>query len=94
MKFDAEKWNAESDRGVYHFRKAMLDDLMANYHLKDKTAAEIKELFVYFDSTNNVISFEVYQEWEGIDPSYTKYLNLRLNNNKIVDLVYIMENRR
>ena len=94
MKFDIEKWNDESDRGYYYNRNAMLDDLMNNYHLKGKTVDEITAMFHYFDSTDNNISFEVYQEWKGIDPSYTKYLNLRLNKNKIVDSVYIDEFRR
>jgi len=94
MKFDSVNWNDESDRGEYHYRNAMLDDLIENYHLKGKTIDEITELFQYFDSTDNVISFKVYQEWKGIDPSYTKYLNLKLNKNKIVDSVYITEYQR
>ncbi len=93
-KFDVKKWNDESDRGFFQNRNAMLDDLMTNYHLKGKTIKQITKLFHYYDSSNNLISFEVYQEWKGIDPSYTKYLNLKLNKNKIVDSVYISEYRR
>ena len=94
MKFDVENWNNETDRGFYNYRHAMLDDLFDNYELKGKTVEEITEIFHFFDSTKNIISFEVYQEWKGIDPSYTKYLNLRLNNNSIVDSVYMSEYRR
>lgn len=93
-KFDVKKWNDESDRGEFHYRNEMLDDLMKNYHLKGKSIQEIKDLILFFDSSNNVIVFEVFQEWKGIDPSYTKYLNLRFNRNKIVDSVYITEYKR
>jgi hypothetical protein len=94
MKFDVQKWNDESDRGYYNNRNAMLNDLMNNYHLKGKSVEEITNLFHFFDSANNIISMEVYQEWKGIDPVYTKFLNLNLNKNKIVDSVYITEYRR
>lgn len=94
MKFNIEKWNDESDRGHFLNRNAMLDDLINNYHLKGKTVDQITHLFQYYDSSDNIISFEVYQEWKGIDPSYTKYLNLKLNKKKIVDSVYITEFRR
>ena len=98
MKFDIKKWNDESDRGYFHYRNAMLDDLLENYHLKGKTIKELQSIFGYvdYDSTINQqnISFEVYQEWKGIDPSYTKYLVLRLSKNKTVDSVYFNEFKR
>lgn len=94
MKFDVEKWNDESDRGYYNNRNAMLNDLMNNYQLKGKTVDELTELFLYFDSANYIISFEVYQKWKGMELSYTKYLNLRLNKNKVVDSVFITEFNR
>jgi hypothetical protein len=77
MKFNIHKWNDESDRIFYNNRNAMLDDLLNNYHLKGKSVEEITALFEYFDSTNNIISFEVHQEWKGMDPSYTKFLKFK-----------------
>ena len=74
----------------------MLDDLLENHQLKGMNLHELEELFGYIDSISHrkKISFEVYQEWDGIDPSYTKYLNLRLNKDRIVDSVYISEYQR
>ncbi len=98
IKFDVNKWNDESDRGIYNYRNAMLDDLMENHRLKGKTIGELEKLFgfVDYDSTinQNKITFEVYQEWRGIDPSLTKYLVLRLNKSKIVDSIYTYEYKR
>lgn len=89
-------WNDDSDRGLYENRNAMLDDLLENHQLKGMNLHELEELFGYIDSTSNrrKINFEVYQEWDGIDPFYTKYLNLRLNKDRIVDSVYISEYQR
>ncbi len=89
--FDVNRWNDESDRGFFHHRNAMLNDLLEHKKLKGMTVKEITDLFQYIDSSNHLISFEVYQEWDGIDPSLTKYLNLRLNKNNIVDSVYVTE---
>jgi hypothetical protein len=76
----------------------MLDELMENYRLKGKTIGELEKLFGFidYDSTinQNKITFEVYQEWRGIDPSLTKYLVLRLNKSKIVDSIYTYEYKR
>jgi len=98
MKYDVSKWNDESDRATYEYRNAMLDDLLENHNPKGMNIRELEELFGYidYDSTSTGISFEVYQEWEfiGIDPTYTKYLNLRLNKHKIVDSVYFTEYAR
>jgi hypothetical protein len=92
--FDVNRWNDESDRGFFHNRNAMLNDLLEHKKLEGKTVEEITDLFQYIDSSNHLISFEVYQEWDGIDPSLTKYLNLRLNKNNVVDSVYLTEIRR
>lgn len=65
MKYDVSKWNDESDRGSYHYRNAMLDDLLENHNPKGMNIRELEELFGYinYDSTTNqnAISFEVYQ---------------------------------
>lgn len=97
-KFDVKKWNDESDRDFFKNRNAMLEDLLDNYVLKGKSIKELEKIFGYidYDSTINQkrISFEVYQEWRGIDPSLTKYLVLRLNKNKIVDSIYVYTYKR
>lgn len=71
---------------------------MENHHLKGKTINELEELFGYveYDSTKKAqnISFIVLQEWGMIDPTSTKYLNLRLNEFQTVDSIFISEFKR
>lgn len=96
-KFNKERWNSEEDRGYYEYRNQMLGDLLNNYKLKGKTVEELNELFgniEYYDTLNNIISFEILQEWSGIDPVYTKYLILKLDKNKKVKSISFDEFKR
>lgn len=98
LPYDVKKWNDESDRTEFAYRKAMIDDLLENHNPKGMNLQELEELFGYieYDSTSSdrTVFFEIDQEWDGIDPSYTKYLVLRLNKQLRVDSVYFEEYNR
>ena len=96
MKFDVIKWNDFEDNATFEYRDAMLNDLLENYYLKGRSINEIEKIFGPINENNlmeehNILYFEVLQKWRGIDPYYTKYLNMRYKNNGIIDSVYITE---
>ncbi len=96
-KFNKKRWNSIEDRSFYEYRNQMLEDLLKNHKLKGKTIDELNELFghiEHYDTLNNKIEFEVLQEWSGIDPSYTKYLVLKLDKNKKVKSISFDEYKR
>ena len=99
MKFDAKKWNDTEDNLTFEYRDAMLNDLLENYHLKGRNIDEMEKIFGKIDEHNfsdeeNRLCFQVLQKWNGIDPVYTKYLNLKFNQNGIIDSIYTTEYKR
>jgi hypothetical protein len=99
MKFDVKKWNDFEDNATFEYRDAMLNDLLKNYHLEGRNINEMEKIFGPINENNlmeehNILYFEVLQKWSGIEPTYTKYLNIRYKNNGIIDSVYITEVNR
>jgi hypothetical protein len=99
MKFDVNKWNDFEDNSTFEYRDAMLNDLLKNYHLKGRNISDMEKIFGPIDEHNfsdekNLLIFEVLQKWCGIDPIYTKYLNLEFNQSGIIDSVYVTEYKR
>jgi hypothetical protein len=96
MKFDSKKWNDFEDNNTFEYRNAMLNDLLNNYHLKGRNINEMGKIFGKikendFNKSENLLIFDVLQEWSGIEPVYNKYLNLKYNEKGIIDSVYITE---
>lgn len=96
MKYDVNKWNENEENITFENRNAMLNDLLQNYHLKGRNINEMETIFGPIDEHNfsdeeNRLVFEVLRKWRGIDPIYTKYLNIRFNQKGIIDSVYITE---
>lgn len=96
IKFDVEKWNDIECNITYENRDAMLNDLLKNYHLKGRNINEMEKIFGKieehnFSSDENLLSFTVLQKWSGIDPIYTKNLNIEYNQNGIIDSAFITE---
>jgi hypothetical protein len=96
IKFDPKKWNDFEDNNTFEYRNAMLNDLLKNYHLKGRNINEMEEIFGKINENNfnkneNLLTFDVLQEWSGIEPVYNKYLNIKYNKKGIVDSVYITE---
>lgn len=85
QKFDAQKWAITVD-GTYPHREKMLDDLLENYPLKDKTVQETVELLGlpdnYCDHNPYEMTYRIVQDYGwNIDPVYTKYLHLQLDDS-------------
>lgn len=97
-KFDKKVWNSDfiDDKITYENRNEMLDDLLENHKLNGKKISEIENILGKLDEHNfsdstNLIQIPVLVKWKGIDPYRYKYLNLRYNEKKIVDSVYVTE---
>lgn len=85
QKFDAQKWAVSVD-GTYPHRKDMLDDLLENYPLKDKTVQETLELLGlpdnYCDHNPYEMTYRVVEDYGlNIDPVYTSYLVFYLDQS-------------
>ena len=96
MKYDVNKWNDFEDSVTFEYRDAMLKDLLENYHIKGRNINDMEKIFGPIDEHNfsdeeNRLCFVVLQKWSGIDPIYTKYLNISYNQNGIIDSVYVSE---
>ncbi len=96
IKFNVNKWNDIEDNLTYKNRDAMLNDLLKNYHLKGRNINEMEKIFGKIDEHNfssdeNLLSFVVSQKSNGINLIYTKHLNIKYNQNGIIDSVYVTE---
>ncbi len=85
QKFDPQKWTVSVD-GTYPHREDMLDDLLKNYALKDKTVQETVSLLGepdnYCDHNPYEMTYQIVVDYGwNIDPVYSKYLHLQLENS-------------
>jgi len=88
IKFNRTQWD-DGDIETYPYRDAMLNDLLANYHLKGITYHQLTKLLgepgrwenVNIDSPYYVINTDYGHD---IDPVYTKTLTIYLDKDSVV----------
>lgn len=97
-KFNKTDWNNKRSDGYYDKREPMLDDLLANHHLKGKNIAQLRTLFgpndleVFEYDNQLIIQMNIVTDFKwNIDPQYTKDLFLYLNKDSVVTSFEVKE---
>ena len=95
QKFDKTKWAEVADLMTFPNRKYMIDDLVQNYQLKDKTYHQLIELLgppqLKLDSTLRVY-YEIDVDYgSDIDPVYTKTLSIEFDKDTVVKNYEVQE---
>lgn len=97
--FDSTKWNTKDDIGCYTYRKNMIDDIIENDLVKDKSIDDLEKMFgtLEVDSLNNqkVIIQNIDIEYGlNIDPvSITDFIIYLNDNNKVINTKLVTEEK-
>lgn len=97
QKFDPNKWQEKEDPAFPPAaRNAMLNDLLKNYKLEQKTYTELTTLLGEPDNTSLIsVSYTIIEDYgHDIDPVYIKYLVIDLKSDSSVKKVYVKEWRK
>jgi hypothetical protein len=95
LPFEKDKWKLPGDAEMPNeWRKRMIKDLMTNYELKGMKRAEIINLLGapdFIDSSS--LSYKVIVEYEylGVDPIYSKILDISVSKDSTITSVKVIE---
>jgi hypothetical protein len=87
--FDKRKWNEKAGKD-YPYRDDMVDDLIANQHLKELKRNEVIDLLGEPDRIDSLYLFyKISQERLGSWPLHTKTLVIKLSQDGTIDWIKI-----
>jgi len=90
QKFDKQKWTEKGDLQTYPYRKAMLNDLVANQKIVGLNYRQLIELIGdpenKIDKDSNALCYNITTDYgHDIDPVYLKNLKIKLTRDSIVE---------